>query len=121
MNTDEIKGKLQNAFGKTEKAVGGVVGSQNLQNAGAEDQLKGDAKQTWGNAKDAISEAHTTSSANIAATRDSAAYNVGRAEGHTEAGGESLRDKIVTGAERFKDNVNEKVDHFEANERTKRD
>lgn len=117
MNTDEIKGKLQNAFGKTERAVGGAIGSQNLQNAGAEDQMKGAAKETWGNAKDAVSEAHT----NATTTPDSSAYNAGHTEGHVEAGGESLRDKIVNGSERFKENFNEKVDHLKAEERAKRD
>ena len=121
MNTDEIKGKLQDAFGKTENAVGKAIGSQNLQNAGAEDQLKGSAKETWGNAKDAVSSATTTASTHAADTRDSAAYNVGKAEGHAEAGGESLRDKIVTGAEHFKENFNEKVDHSKDQERAKRD
>ena len=43
MDTDQIKGKLQNAFGKVEEAVGEAVGSQNLSNAGAEDRLKGAA------------------------------------------------------------------------------
>lgn len=121
MNTDEIKGKLQDAFGKTENAVGKVIGSQNLQNAGAEDQIKGSAKETWGNAKDAVSEAHTTATSNATTTRDSAAYNAGKAEGHVESGTASLRDKIVSGAEHFKENFNEKVDNFDANERAKRD
>lgn len=121
MNTDEIKGKLQNAFGKTERAVGGAIGSHNLQNAGAEDQMKGAAKETWGNAKDAVSEAHTTATSNATTTPDSAAYNAGRTEGHVQAGDESLRDKIVNGSERFKENFNEKVDHLKAEERAKRD
>lgn len=60
MNTDQIKGKMQNAFGKAEQSVGEAVGSHDLANAGAEDRLKGAAKETWGNAKDTVHEMHKT-------------------------------------------------------------
>ena len=69
MNFDEVKGKVQNAFGKTEEAVGEAVGSQNLSNAGAEDRVKGAAKETWGNAKDAVTGAKDDASAHTSSIR----------------------------------------------------
>ncbi len=92
MDTDQIKGKLQNAFGKVEEAVGEAVGSQNLANAGAEDRLKGAATETWGNTKDTVRNATDTSES--------------RAAVHTD----SLRDRIATGAEHLKDSINTHLD-----------
>lgn len=121
MNFDEVKGKLQNAFGKAEEMVGEAVGSENLSNAGAEDRVKGAATETWGNAKDAVDHAHDRASASARDTRDSAAYEAGRAEGHVEAGHASLRDRIVSGAEHIQENVNAKIDNFKADHETSRD
>jgi uncharacterized protein YjbJ (UPF0337 family) len=106
MNTDQIKGKLQNAFGKTEEAVGEAVGSHDLANAGAEDRLKGAAKETWGNAKDTVQEVHKT------------------AKTHADvATGEPVtaRDKFVAGVEHIKDSINTKLDEMKTHEQEKRD
>ena len=106
MNTDQIKGKLQNAFGKTEETIGEVVGSHDLANAGAEDRLKGAAKETWGNTKDTVNEATKTV--------------------HTEVDartGEPVtaRDKFATGVENIKDSVNAKLDEFKTDSAEKRE
>jgi uncharacterized protein YjbJ (UPF0337 family) len=53
MNDEIIKGKLQKIGGHIEEAAGALVGDQNLKNAGTEDQLKGSAREAWGNVKDA--------------------------------------------------------------------
>jgi uncharacterized protein YjbJ (UPF0337 family) len=106
MNTDQIKGKMQNAFGKTEEAVGEAIGSRDLSNAGAEDRVKGAAKETWGNAKDTVHEMKKT------------------AQTRTEvASGEPVtaRDKFASGVERIKDSVNTKLDEVKAREQEKRD
>jgi uncharacterized protein YjbJ (UPF0337 family) len=121
MNFDEIKGKAQNAFGKAEEAVGNAIGSQNLANAGAEDRVKGAATETWGNAKDAVGKAGDTAAAHASDARSSAAYEAGRADGHIESGNASLRDRIVSGAERFQENVNAKIDNFKAEHDAKKD
>ncbi len=53
MNSDTIKGQLQQIGGHIEEAAGALVGDQTLKNAGQEDQLKGKAQEAWGNVKDA--------------------------------------------------------------------
>jgi uncharacterized protein YjbJ (UPF0337 family) len=110
MNTDQIKGKLQNAFGKTEEAVGNAIGSKDLANAGAEDRLKGAAKETWGNAKDTVNSVRETA-------HTSAAVHADRANEE----GMSLRDKVVTSAENLKDSINAKMDNVKKNEEYKRE
>jgi uncharacterized protein YjbJ (UPF0337 family) len=53
MNSDTIKGVLQKVAGHVEESAGALVGSENLKVAGKEDQLKGSAREAWGNVKDA--------------------------------------------------------------------
>lgn len=121
MNFDEIKGKVQNAFGKAEEVVGEAIGSNNLANAGAEDRVKGAATETWGNAKDAVGKTHDTVADSARDTRSDASYEAGRADGHIESGNGILRDRIVSGVEHFKDDVNAKIDNYKAEQDVKRD
>ncbi len=116
MNIDEIKGKVQSGFGKAESAVGEAIGSENLKNAGAEDQLKGAAKETWGNAKDAVHATTDTISNNASETRNNAAYEAGKAQGHVESGAASFRDKVVAGVDNLKNSFDEKVSEHKAAE-----
>ena len=109
MDTDQIKGKLQNVFGKAEEAVGEAIGNQNLSNAGAEDRLKGAATETWGNAKDTVRNVGSTAHTETAVHEDRAAVQ-----------GESLRDRFVAGAEHLKDSINAKMDSVKADEAAKR-
>lgn len=106
MNTDQIKGKMQNAFGKAEQAVGEAVGSRDLANAGAEDRVKGAAKETWGNAKETVHEVHKTA-------RTQADVATGEPV--------TARDKFASGVERIKDSVNTKMDEVKTREQIKRD
>jgi uncharacterized protein YjbJ (UPF0337 family) len=53
MNNDTIKGELQKIGGHIEEAAGALVGDANLKIAGQEDQIKGAAREAWGNVKDA--------------------------------------------------------------------
>ena len=53
MNNDTIKGELQKIGGHIEEAAGALVGDENLKIAGQEDQIKGAAREAWGNVKDA--------------------------------------------------------------------
>src|ERR1700740_851644 len=55
MNTEKVEGKFDQVAGKIKQGVGEAVGNQKLANAGAAEQIKGAAKETWGNAKDAAS------------------------------------------------------------------
>ncbi len=53
MNADKIKGVMQKIGGHIEESAGALVGDENLKIAGKEDQLKGSAREAWGNVKDA--------------------------------------------------------------------
>jgi uncharacterized protein YjbJ (UPF0337 family) len=103
MNTDQIKGKMQNAFGKTEEAVGEAVGSKNLSNAGTEDRVKGAAKETWGNAKDTVNEMHKTAKTQADVTTGTS------------------RDKFASGVESVKNSANMKMDEIKTHEQGKRE
>ncbi len=52
MNTEKVEGKFDQVAGKIKQSVGEAVGNQKLANSGVADQVKGVAKETWGNAKD---------------------------------------------------------------------
>jgi uncharacterized protein YjbJ (UPF0337 family) len=53
MNSDKVKGAMQKVGGRVEEAAGALVGDENLKLAGKEDQIKGEAREAWGNVKDA--------------------------------------------------------------------
>lgn len=110
MDSDQIKGKLQDVFGKAEEAVGKAIGNQNLANAGAEDRLKGSATETWGNAKDTV---HNVGES----VKTHASVN----EEHTGIAGESLRERVVSGAEHLKSSINIKMDEVKEHEAERRD
>lgn len=92
MNNDQISGKVDQIKGDVKKAVGEAVGNQKLANEGVADHLKGDAKETWGNAKDAVRQ-------NADAAHHDAAVHA-----------ENTRDNIVRKADEMKDSVNAKID-----------
>ncbi len=53
MNSDQVKGKFEQAVGSVKQAVGETLGNNQLANEGLGDQVKGSAHETWGNVKDA--------------------------------------------------------------------
>ena len=53
MDKDQVAGKFDQTVGKAKEKLGEAVGNQKLANQGVADQVKGAAKETWGNAKDA--------------------------------------------------------------------
>src|SRR5271169_4354672 len=54
MNKDRVSGKFDQVKGKVKQGVGEAIGNQRLANEGVADQVKGSAKEVWGNAKDAV-------------------------------------------------------------------
>ena len=54
MNKDQVSGKVDQMKGKVKRGVGEAIGNQKLANEGVVDQVKGSAKEVWGNAKDAV-------------------------------------------------------------------
>jgi uncharacterized protein YjbJ (UPF0337 family) len=55
MNTDQVSGKFDQAKGKVKQGIGEAVGNQKMANEGVVDQVKGSAKEVYGNVKDAVS------------------------------------------------------------------
>src|SRR5277367_5210567 len=53
MNKDQVTGKVEQVAGRVKQGVGETVGNQKLANQGVADQVKGAARETWGNVKDA--------------------------------------------------------------------
>src|SRR5260370_42708753 len=104
MNTEKVEGKFDQVAGKIKQGVGEAIGSQKLANAGAAEQIKGAAKETWGKAKDAAE-----------AVRE---QNRSRAS----AKGENLtahevRDKVTATAHNIKNKDNEKLDNMKREHR----
>jgi uncharacterized protein YjbJ (UPF0337 family) len=54
MNTEQVSGKFDQMKGKVKQGVGEAVGNQKLANEGVVDQVKGSAKEVYGNVKDAV-------------------------------------------------------------------
>lgn len=92
MNKDQASGKFDQATGKVKEKVGETVGNQRLANEGLADQVKGAARETWGNAKEV---AHDNAEAS-------------RRE--TEQKANDARENIATKVQDMKDRVNEKID-----------
>jgi uncharacterized protein YjbJ (UPF0337 family) len=101
MDKDQVSGKFEQGVGKAKEKLGEAVGNQKLANQGVADQVKGAAKETWGNAKDA---ARTTHDRHAAETEDAA--NTHR---------EHFTDKVAE----MKKKANEKIDDFKDRERAK--
>lgn len=102
MDKDQVTGKFDQAIGKAKEKLGDAVGNQKLANQGVADQVKGAAKETWGNVKDA---ARTTHDRDVAETEDSASVKR-----------ETISDKVAE----MKKKANDKIDDFKDRERDKR-
>jgi len=92
MNKDQVTGKLDQMSGKVKEKVGEAVGNQHLANQGVADQVKGAAKETYGNAKEAVHD-------NVKAQRH-------EAEQHAT----ETRERIVKKTQDLKDRANETID-----------
>jgi uncharacterized protein YjbJ (UPF0337 family) len=104
MNPQKVEGKFDQVTGKIKQSVGEAIGSQKLANAGAAEQIKGAAKETWGKAKDAA--------------------EMLREQNRSRAGakGENLkahevRDKVTATAQNIKNKVSGKLDSMKREHR----
>ncbi|WP_428416320.1 CsbD family protein [Methylibium sp.] len=52
MNSDQLKGRIEQAKGKVKEATGKVVGSEKLKTEGRVDQVTGKTQATYGDAKE---------------------------------------------------------------------
>ena len=96
MNTDQLKGKIEQAIGHVKQGVGEAFGDDKTANEGLGDQEKGSARETYGNVKDA---AQTT-----AATREAEASE------RSASVRLNISDKVANATTA----VNEKIDEYKA-------
>lgn len=111
MNTEKVQGKFDQVAGKIKQSVGEAVGNQKLANAGAVEQIKGVAKETWGNAKDTAAVVRDDNAAQAAAKRDDL-------KDRAETSAHDMREKIVDSAHNLKEKVNEKLDEIKREHRS---
>ena len=58
MNSDRIKGTIDEAAGLAKRKAGGVTGSTKLEVEGMVQQVKGKVENAWGKAKEAVHDAN---------------------------------------------------------------
>jgi uncharacterized protein YjbJ (UPF0337 family) len=111
MNTEKVEGKFDQVAGKIKQGVGEAVGNEKLANAGAAEQIKGAAKETWGNAKDKANVVREDNQARASAERDDLKYRA-------EDSAHNVRDKATSTAQNIKNKVNEKLDDMKRDHRS---
>jgi uncharacterized protein YjbJ (UPF0337 family) len=111
MNTEKVEGKFDQVAGKIKQGVGEAIGNQKLANAGAAEQIKGVAKETWGNAKDTADVVHEDNRAKARAEGEDLKYRA-------EDSAHNLREKITNTAQNIKEKVNEKLDDMKRDHRS---
>jgi len=92
MNTEQLSGKFDQAKGKVKQGIGEAVGNQKLANEGVVDQVKGSAKEVYGNVKDAVQ------------------HNVEASRREREERSNEVRGNIVHGADNAREHANEVID-----------
>jgi uncharacterized protein YjbJ (UPF0337 family) len=101
MNKDQVTGKVERAVGRVKQGVGEALGNQNLANQGVADQVKGAAKETWGNVKDA------------------AAVTADRHHKEAERKADDARAEVRERVDAIHDHVNERIDAHKTGERNR--
>ena len=109
MNESNVSGKFEQVEGKIKQGLGEAFGSEKLANEGAADEVKGHAKEGWGNVKDTASDLTNSAHANAEQSAEHAKLN---AEQH----GESFRDKVTSVAEHAKESLNRGLNHLKGDD-----
>jgi uncharacterized protein YjbJ (UPF0337 family) len=103
MNRDTVEGKFDQLKGKAKQSIGEAIGNDKLANSGTVDQVKGAAKEVWGNAKDTFhavaGEAHACCSTQHSEAKQQAADTA-----------HDVREKITSTAQNVKDAVSAKAE-----------
>ncbi len=102
MDKDQVAGKFDQAVGKVKEKTGEAIGNERLANSGVADQVKGAAKETWGNVKDATGTSTTDRTVHDAPT-----------------GAHETRSSISDSVQNMKNKVNEKIDDYKDEHRRK--
>ena len=103
MNDSKAEGIFDEAKGKLKQALGETFNDQKLANSGAADEVKGHAKETWGNVKDTAQDLGKSNTADRTA-----------ADAHQT--GHDVRSSITSAAENAKDSIKRGLDHLEHKE-----
>ena len=96
MNKDTVKGQAEQGVGKVKQKFGEATGNQKIANAGAAEQIKGVAQETWGKTKDTAQDVANSQRADAQTTGESKA--------------QELRDKVTTKAQNIKHDISAKLD-----------
>ena len=96
MNKDTVKGQAEQVAGKIKQKFGEAVSNQKIANAGAAEQIKGVARETWGKTKDTANDVANAQRADA------------QAKGESKA--QELRDKVTTKAQNIKNDNSAKLD-----------
>ncbi len=106
MNESNVGGKFDQIAGKIKQGVGEAFGNEKLADEGAGQEVKGHAKETWGNVKDTANDlGHSAGSTTNTGT-------VGT-ETHTGTTGTGIRQDITDTAEHAKDSISRGLNHIE--------
>ena len=105
MNTDKAEGKFDQVAGKVKQRVGEAIGNQKLANAGAAEQIKGAAKETWGHAKDAANAMNKDSQAKAQVKGENL-------KARAEEKAHDVREKITSSAQNVRSAVSQKLDNI---------
>jgi uncharacterized protein YjbJ (UPF0337 family) len=100
MNESKASGVLDQTKGKIKQAVGETFNNQSLANEGAADQVKGHAKEAWGNVKDAahnLSHSATATDEKLRAEEDA----------------HDAREHVTSGAASVKESIKHGLDHLQ--------
>ena len=99
MNESKASGALDVAKGKIKQAVGETFKDQSMANSGSADQVKGHAKEAWGNVKDKANDIANGRSADDT-----------RAEAQNT--GHNVRESITSAAENTKNSIERGMEHL---------
>ncbi len=105
MNESNAGGKWDQVAGKIKQGVGEAIGNDKLANEGAAEQVKGHAKEAWGNVKDAASTTHDDAETRTSVRTEEAKLDAERAGNH-------VRDNVTSAAEHAKDSIKRGLDHL---------
>ena len=103
MNRDTVEGKFDQLKGNAKQSIGEALGTDKLANSGTVDPVKGAAKEVWGNAKDTFhavaGEAHACCSTQHNEAKQQAADTA-----------HDVREKITSTAQNVKNAVSAKAE-----------
>jgi uncharacterized protein YjbJ (UPF0337 family) len=108
MSTETVSGKFDQLKGQVKQSFGEATGNDRLANEGVADQVKGHVKEAWGNTKDAA-----RSVSRDANTDAEVEHAHAKAEGERAA--HNVRDGIAHAAHAVKDAVVGTTDRVKAN------